>query len=366
MQAGKVALLPHKRGLTYNLGKNALEVSYKVRLFDVAQDSSFLSLMGISISKPNGVILVLPVQDSLVLKTSVVTDRNLGFFVPASKLAGLAVDTNLAKLDFNDDGTLKSATYNAEDRTADIVEDVVETAENVAKTIAILMAMGGTSPRSGLWEEIGQVELSQPVDLAQLGSGHLILMNGPCQQIKDEASKTRRNPLFVPFWVAVSATPHKKLAGSVSSNNLKLRGKDYVDGVVLRTAAPVRFNLTCQIARLTRSPYTFASETTPVLQAGDFSYVPMKSSLLTNRLQKLNVTHTAGQSTYEITSSSAAEKLALTFANIAKNLADFSRALPTLGFEIRQKQAEHRTTLVNSQTALKDAQKLRLEKQLNQ
>lgn len=398
-----------QKGFSYYLPRTRLRLSYTVELFKIVDgnDVSFRSWI---------------LQDSISLASEKVSDHRVGFFVPTSRLKSLMVETKLANFNFEKDGTLGRATLSTVDRTPEVITDVVKTAANVAKTIALIAAMSEdklSHPRYNLKnkeiEFIDEFNITQYIDPEEIGleyalrpsarleallkdritkiaiekpngnatqpgstsqpgnsmqpgnSANQAAQQSPAPQTGASNTSAPQKPIIqVNPWNPNSLRMERlymktnKLSNTKWFENCLKKGKA-IKGIVVRTPTPTVYDFATRFNDEPAEQLTqLDSKKVPIFQNGYVSYIPIHWSFFTDRYQSLNLTGEEGFK-YELKTTSSLERASKMFADIAENLLDFSKVFPTLKFDVQQKVAEANTKLVNAEIAKKTAEDKRDE-----
>lgn len=329
-----------ERGFAYYLPRTRLRLKYTVNLFKTAgTPSNYYSLVQ---------------SDSITLSPESVVDPNCGFFVPTARLKGLLTETQIASFGLNK-GLLEKCTLSTIDRIPDILTDLGETAANVAKTIAIIAALDDAKTTNDGFGQTGSIliasiEGSQLIEPENINSSLIQCANS---RLERELSLAAANDNHAPVPLDMERL-FIRTAGTgrlVTSVQLPKKSK-YAKGVVVRTAKPMTYSLSTK-----RDSENVVRELdpigVPILQNGYLSYVPIHSSIFTDRYQKIE--DDKGTLKYELKNTSAMERASKVFADVAANLLDLSKALPTLKLDVEQEVLEANTSLVNQQIKLEEA-----------
>jgi hypothetical protein len=371
---------PSGPGLVYRLPRTLLKVSFKATLYQripkdqTAADASRMNHRFVCVLQP----------ESISVAAVTRADQNLAFFVPTANLKALLVETKKAELNLNPDGTLAQATLNTSDKTAEVIQDTLETAENIAKIAVIAAAMAEKKPAPGAatpgpvavkvdtLKTIASFSVQQLLDPDAISDTYRPVASSSIRRAAEDAViKTRGNSANL-FCEGLQI---RSLQGyvPVSTSAALLQPKQkFIEGVVVRNAKPIEYefarsrdpNDPCDVVNPADPLYDptpssayveiLTKLTAPILQAGYLSNLPLHSSMFADRTQSF--TSNDQKTSYTLTSTSSVEKLSKAFANVVKNVADFSAALPQLRFNVRETAANAETSLVNNKTSLAEEQ----------
>lgn len=254
-----------------------------------------------------------------------VPDKKLGFQVITNKLHGLVTATQTANLSIGDNGVLTGVNLTFSDRTAAIIENIADTAANIAVAVAAFGAQPGQTSKVDLVTTVDITKVIDPEEMRKCtasggfntkdiyGSSDMQYMN-VVLALQERGARLRSDPPHV--LLSISATPPL-----VDVSSAQLVGTaNYFDGLIARVPGFMQFNVQIQnyngSGHPEGSPVLNYSGTGSLAQTGGFVKIAATSHMFQDTSHNISLSAAGAVISYGTTSTSPVEE----FTEMTKNV----------------------------------------------